>query len=50
MRCRLCDLPHKNTSRHRLWLEFRVCRICAYFLEVFGWNTNYLEQYWREFQ
>jgi len=26
----------------------QVCRLCAYLLEVFSWNLNYLKEYWDE--
>jgi len=48
MRCKICDIPHKNTSRHQLWLEKHVCRICGSMLEFFSWNGNYLDGYWRD--
>jgi len=47
MRCKICGLPHKNISRHELWIERQVCRICAYLIEIFSWNNNYLQQYWK---
>jgi len=46
MRCRVCDLPHKNTNRHRPWIQNQICRICAYFLDLFSWNGNHLKEYW----
>ena len=46
MRCRICELPHKNCNKYVLWIEFQICRICAYFLEIFSWNNNYLDEYW----
>jgi len=46
MRCKICDLVHKNTGRKKNWLEHQVCRTCSYFLEIFGANCNYLKEYW----
>jgi len=46
MRCKLCDLPHKNTSRCVSWIENQMCRTCSYVLELFSWNSNYLKEYW----
>jgi len=47
MRCKICDIPHKNTGRHELWIEQRICRICAQILDLFSWNGNYLQECWR---
>lgn len=47
MRCKICQLPHKNTSRHELWAEFQVCRGCSFILEVFSWNGKNLNEYWK---
>jgi len=46
MRCRICDLPHKNTGNHQNWKEYQVCRNCFFFFEIFGMNSNYLGGYW----
>jgi hypothetical protein len=46
MRCKLCDLPHKNITRHQSWIEHQICRSCSYVLDVFSWNSNYLKEYW----
>ncbi len=46
MRCRLCELPHKNTRSRVNWEENQVCRTCYYFLDYFSLNCNYLENYW----
>jgi len=46
MRCKICSLKHKNTKRHENWIQFQVCRICAYFLDLFFWNGNHLKEYW----
>lgn len=46
MRCRICDLHHKNTGKRRIWEEYCVCRICAYVLDIFSLNHNYLREYW----
>ena len=46
MRCKICSLKHKNIKRHESWVQFQVCRICAYFLDLFSWNGNYLKEYW----
>jgi len=48
MRCKICDIPHKNTSRYQLWLEMQVCRVCSGLLEFFSWNGNYLDGYWED--
>jgi len=47
MRCRICDTVHKNTTRHGLWIEKQVCRMCANFLEFFSWNDSRLLDYWK---
>jgi len=46
MRCKLCDLSHRNTSRHQSWIEHQVCRACYSVLDIFSWNCNYLKEYW----
>ena len=46
MRCKLCNLPHKNTSRHQSWIEYHVCRACYSILDVFSWNSDCLKEYW----
>jgi len=46
MRCKLCEIPHKNRGKSPLWIEFQVCRACSYVLDVFSWNANYLKEYW----
>ena len=48
MRCSVCELPHKNTNRHSLWMTERICRVCAFLLEYFGMNGNHLKEYWNE--
>lgn len=47
MRCKICDISHKNTSKHDLWLENQVCRICGHIMDLFTWNGNNLKEYWR---
>jgi len=47
MMCRICSIPHKNTNRHELWRESKMCRICNGLLEFFSWNHNFLQQYWK---
>ncbi len=47
MRCKICNIPHKNTGRHQLWLEQQICRLCGNLCEYFSWNGNYLQEYWR---
>ena len=47
MRCKICNIPHKNTAKYDLWLENQVCRICAQILDLFSWNGNNLGEYWR---
>jgi len=46
MRCKICELPHKNTSRYDLWIERQVRRPCGNLFEYFSWNGNYLHEYW----
>lgn len=46
MRCKICDLPHKNIARHQSWIEHQICRSCSYVLDIFSWNSNYLKEYW----
>jgi len=46
MRCRICAIRHKNTQRHKLWIEEQVCRVCANVLEFFSFNDNRLKEYW----
>lgn len=48
MRCRICQIPHRNTSRYDLWTEHRICRLCAGICDYFAWNGNYLRHYWGE--
>jgi hypothetical protein len=48
MRCRICQIPHKNTSRFQSWEEEQICRICNGICEYFSWNGNYLHEYWRK--
>ena len=28
MRCKICEIPHKNTAKYDLWLEHKICRVC----------------------
>jgi len=46
MRCKLCDLSHKNTARHQSWMEYQTCRACYSIMDIFSWNSNYLKDYW----
>ena len=46
MRCKIYDIPHKNISKHDLWLENQVCGICGQIFDLFAWNGNNLEEYW----
>ncbi len=46
MRCKLCNIAHKNTARHTSWIQFQVCRRCYFFMDIFSWNTNYMQEYW----
>ena len=48
MRCKICELAHKNISRHELWIELQVCRICGNLLDYFSWNGNYMKEYWKK--
>ena len=45
MRCKICQIPHKNTSRHQSWSEQRSCRVCYNLCEYFSWNGNWLTEY-----
>ena len=47
MRCRICEIVHKNTKRHELWFEKQVCRTCGSLFELFCWNDNRLLNYWK---
>ena len=47
MRCRICEISHRNTNRYETWTRYQVCRGCYFILEIFSWNTNYLDKYWR---
>ena len=47
MRCKICDITHKNTSKYDLWVENQVCRVCGQVLDFFSWNGNNLGDYWR---
>ena len=47
MRCKICNIPHKNTNKRELWIENQVCRICGQILDLFSWNGNNLGEYWR---
>ena len=47
MRCKICEIPHKNTAKYDLWLEHKVCRVCGSLFDLFSWNGNYLVEYWR---
>ena len=46
MRCKICQIPHKNTSRFQLWEDLQVCRLCSNVCDYFSWNGNYLQEYW----
>ena len=46
MRCKICQIPHKNTRKYQLWVEQQVCRFCGDLCEFFSWNGNYLHEYW----
>jgi len=46
MRCKICQIAHKNTSRFQSWEE-QVCRYCGVICDYFSWNGNYLHEYWR---
>ena len=48
MRCKICEIPHKNTKRHGTWEDHQVCRLCTSVCEYFAWNSNYLNEYWRD--
>ncbi len=46
MRCKICQVSHKNTGRFQLWAEQQVCRMCGDVCEYFSWNGNQLKEYW----
>ncbi len=46
MRCKICQVTHKNTARSHSWEE-QVCRFCSGICDYFAWNGNYLQEYWR---
>ena len=47
MRCKICDITHKNTAKYDLWLDHQVCRVCGGLFDLFSWNGNTLGEYWR---
>jgi len=47
MRCKICDLTHKNSKRYESLYEMQLCRECSQTIEIFSWNGNYLQEYWR---
>jgi len=46
MRCKICQIAHKNTGRFESWEE-QVCRYCGIICDYFSWNGNNLHEYWR---
>lgn len=48
MRCKICQVPHKNTKRFQLWEDTQVCRFCSSICDYFSWNGNYLHEYWEK--
>lgn len=50
MRCRLCDIPHKNAGNRSNWIELRLCRICFQIMDLFSYNSNYLTDYWEGYE
>jgi len=46
MRCRLCEIPHRNVGNRANWIEYHVCRTCMQILGYFSYNSNYLLEYW----
>ena len=48
MRCKICQIPHKNTSRLQLWEDQQVCRLCSNICDYFSWNGSYLQEYWEK--
>ena len=48
MRCKICQITHKNTGKYDLWTEYQVCRICGQILDLFTWNGNNLGEYWKK--
>ncbi len=46
MRCKICEIPHKNTSKYQSWEEQQACRHCSNICDYFSWNGNYLHEYW----
>jgi len=47
MRCKICEIPHKNTRKYDLWIENQVCRVCGHLMDFFSLNGNNLGHYWR---
>lgn len=35
MRCKICQIPHKNTARFQSWEEQQICRICNEYVNIF---------------
>jgi hypothetical protein len=46
MRCKICQIAHKNTARSTSWEE-QLCRFCNEICDYFSWNGSYLQNYWR---
>ncbi len=47
MRCKICEISHKNTGKYALWIENQVCLGCGHILDLFSLNGNNLGEYWR---
>jgi hypothetical protein len=47
MRCKICEITHKNTRKYDLWIENQVCRVCGQLMDFFSLNGNNLGEYWR---
>lgn len=46
MRCKICQISHKNTKRNQLWIEQQICRVCGSICDYFSLNENHLHEYW----
>jgi hypothetical protein len=42
MRCKICSRPTRNIPD-----EDYICKICKYIIDMFSWNGNKLQEYWK---
>jgi len=47
MLCRICDIYLYHHSKYSFYSE-RLCKKCAYVLELFSFGGNRLKEYWVE--